>query len=278
MIFLYKTLIFLFFLFSSAYPQFYADSVVSDYVIEFMEIADEFAKQIDPERKVYKKIFSDEEIKHIAELYFKCYNDNPLGFNQYVNEKHNEWAKAPYEIGMKSMHIRMRPWLKVYALRDQVAKKYGIAFTEVIGTPAILRGKFITSTRSSYYSPDIKSNFQQMNFNFLIEDILMGDKFFNVGDTVMISTIPNIESPAPKFETDKSYLIPVRPWIGLNEYNGEVSFNYLHEYYDRWIMGKPPKTFPVIDEKITNCEYFAIGDTSWTDFKKYFKETFLIFN
>jgi hypothetical protein len=117
-----------------------------------------------------------------------------------------------------------------------------------------------------------------MNFIFLIEDILKGDKFFIVSDTVTISTIPNVESPAPTFETDKSYLIPVRPWIGLTEYNGAVTFNYLHEYYDRWVMGKPPKIFPIENEIITNCEYLGIKNTSWTDFKKYFNETFLIFN
>jgi hypothetical protein len=43
-------------------------------------------------------------------------------------------------------------------------------------------------------------------------------------------------------------------------------------------MGTHPITYPIFDEKITNCEYFGIGDTSWTDFKKFFKETFLIFN
>jgi hypothetical protein len=259
----------------NSFSQFYADSVVSDYVIEFMEIADEFSKSFDQVQGVYNMEFTDEEVEHIAELFFKAFNEDPVGFSYYIMKEFYKWGAKVKESGKVT---EPKPAMKRNLLEKQITKKYGITFTEVIGTPAFLRGKFITSTRSTYYSPDIKSNFPQMNFIFLIEDILKGDKFFIVGDTVTISTIPNVESPAPKFETDKSYLIPVRPRIGLTEYKGEVTFNYLHEYYDRWVMGKPPKTFLIENEIIKNCEYFRIKETSWTDYKKFFKETFLIFN
>jgi len=277
--FLYKTLIFLFFLFSNTYPQFYADSVVSDYVIEFMKIADDFAKQNDPEKGVYK-IFSDEEIKHIAELYFKCYNVNPLGFNQYVNAKHNEWRKAPYEVGMKSMHIRMRPWLKVYKLRDQIANNYGVPFTAVIGTPAFLRCKYLSLDFSDYnLTSGLDTNFIKLhNFIFLVEDVLKGNKFFKKGDTISVKMLPNVESPRPDFKICNIYLIPVRCELEIQEGSLNNLFSYLASSFHIYQMGLPPKTFPILDEKITDCEYFGIKDTSWTYFKKYFNETFLIFN
>jgi len=66
-----KFIAFFFLITCNSFSQFYAEDDISLYVIEFMEIADEFAKQNDPEKKIYKT-FSDEEIKHIAELYFKC--------------------------------------------------------------------------------------------------------------------------------------------------------------------------------------------------------------
>jgi hypothetical protein len=277
--FLYKTLIFLFFLFSNIYPQFYADSVVSDYVIEFMEFADEFAKQYDPERGVFK-IFSDEEIKHIAELYFKCYNDNPLGFNQYVMEKHNEWARAPYELGMKSMQIRMRPWLKVYALRDQILNNYGVPFTAVIGTPALLRCKYLGLDFSDYYIiSSLDTIFIKLhNFILLVEDVLKGNKFFKKGDTISVKMLPHVEKPSPEFKIGNIYLIPVRGEFDIQEGSLNNFLSYLVSSFHIPQMGTPPKTFPIIDEKITNCEYFGISDTNWTDFKIYFKETFLIFN
>lgn len=42
-------------------------------------------------------------------------------------------------------------------------------------------------------------------------------------------------------------------------------------------MGKTPSTFAIDNEIIKNVEYFGIEDTSWTDFKKYFKEIYLVF-
>ena len=275
-----KVIAFFFLITCNSFSQFYTEDEISPYVIEFMEIADEFAKQIDPERKVYKKIFSDEEIKHIAELYFKCYNDNPLGFNQYVNEKYNEWAKAPYEIGMKSMHIRMRPWLKVYALRDQIANIYGVPFTAVIGTPAFLRCKYLGLDFSDYYIiSGLDTNFIKLhNFIFLIEDVLKGNKFFKKDDTISVKMFPNIENQIPDLKINNIYLIPVRGELDIQVGSLNNLFNYLVSSFYLLQMGTRPKTFPIFDEKITNCEYFGIGDTSWTDFKKFFKETFLIFN
>ena len=116
------------------------------------------------------------------------------------------------------------------------------------------------------------------NYVFLIEELMKGIKFFKENDLLIISMIPNTEIPSPDFEKDKSYLIPLRPWVGLTKYKGEVTFNYLHEYSGMWVMGKPPKTFPIENEVIKECEYFEIGDTSWVEFKKFFKDKYLIFD
>lgn len=266
------------FLFSNfSFSQFYEEDEISPYIIEFMEIADEFAKQNDPENKIYK-IFTDAEIEHIADLYFKCYNDDPVGFQKYVAEKHKEWEKAPYEIGMKSMKIRMRPWMKVYALRNRIANEYGVPFTEIIGCPVFIRAKFDSAYQSSSYLPELKSKWHYTNFVFTIEEVLKGNKFFKCGNKSTISFSPNVEAPSPKFEEDKSYLVPVTTWIDSPDYDGKMYFGPLREYYDSWVMGKPPKTFPIENEVIKECEYFGISDTSWVDFKKFFKEKYLIFD
>lgn len=257
-----------------SHSQFYADSVIPDYVVEFMQIADEHAKQNDPSKGIIK-LYSDEEIYHIAELYYKCYNDDPVGFQKYVNEKHQEWEKAPLEV--TSGKIKMRPWLKVYALRDRIRYKYGITFTEVIGTPAFIRAIFDSAYQSKIYVPELKSNWSLTNYVFLIEEVIKGNKFFRSGNECTISYSPNAEAPVPEIEKGKSYLIPITTWVGQTDYNGEVYFGPLRKYYDRWEMGKPPKTFPIENEIIKNCEYFGINDTSWTDFKEYFKGTYLIF-
>lgn len=263
---LYKTIVFLFLLFSNAYPQFYAEDVISPFVIEFMEIADEFAKSFDQVQGIHKMEFSDDEVDYISKLYYKAYDEDPVGFHNYIREAYYKWEGKVKGSGGKI--TESIPALKRKHLVKKIAKKYGIAFAEIIGTPAFLRGKFISSTRSSYYWSERISSIGQMNFNLLIEDILKGEKFFNIGDTVIILMIPNVESPSPSFEEGKSYLIPVKPRFGSAKYNGEVGFNYLSENYNIWVMGVPPKVFPIENEIITNCGYFGISDISWNDFKK----------
>jgi len=258
-----------------SFPQFYADSVTPDYVIEFMKIADENAKSIDSLGKAHKK-FSSEELYHIAKLYYKCYNDDPVGFQQFVEEKHKEWEKAPFEV--TSENLKMRPWLKVYALRDKIAYKFGIPFTEIIGCPALVRAKFDSSYHSTIYISDLKIDWGVRKFVFIVDEVLKGNKLFRGGNKFVVTYSPNAESPIPEIEEGKIYLVPIMPLLDSEDYNGEISFSPLRDYYDRWAMGKPPKTFPIENEIIKNCEYFGIKDTNWTDFKKFFKDKYLIFD
>jgi hypothetical protein len=61
----------------------------------------------------------------------------------------------------------------------------------------------------------------------------------------------------------KSYLIPIKPFIlKFSEYHGANAFDNLDDVYDVWVMGKPPKIFPIENETIKDCEYFGIKDTS----------------
>lgn len=264
-------LVFLFY--NAAYPQFYADSVISDYIIEFWKIADETTAYQDDYRNS-KKIFSPKELEHIARLYYKCYDDDPVGFHKYLNEKHEEWERAFLDV--VTGKIKLRPWMKVYKLRDYLIYKFGKEFVFVIGTPAFLKGKFIDDETKSRFMPSLNSSLGQTDYIFLIEEISKGIKFFNVGDTLTLSFMHNLDYPNFRFKADTSYLIPVRPWIGSDEYNGESTFQAVNLAPDI-ASGSQALIFPVENEVINNCEYFGTKDTSWTDFKKYFKETYLIF-
>ncbi len=265
--------IILFLLNNSSFPQFYADGVISDYIVEFWKIADETTSYQEEYRKT-NIIFSPEELEHIARLYYKCYNDNPVDFQKYVDQKHKEWEKAPLDV--VTGKIKLRPWMKVYALRDRLINKFGDTFVFVNGTPAFIRGKFILVKTSSFDNPELKSTFGRTDYIFLIEEIIKNDKFFSSGDTIACSFIHNADYPGFKFKNNISYLIPIKPWIGSMEYHGELTFQAVNLFY-RIGLGSQVITFPIENEIIQNCEYFGIKDTCWTDFKKYFKETYLKF-
>lgn len=258
-----------------SYPQFYADSVTPSYVVEFWKIADESIS----DRNDYKTIkdYPDSTLDHITELYFRCNNEDPVGFYGYIEELSEPFRKKYLENRQRTEE--MMPIWKVYYLRNQIANKYGIAFTEVISTPAFLKCKYVDDNLSFLDTARIISTSMKVYYYFLIEEVVKGEKFFESGDTVVVnSVIGGPDNPRPILEKTKSYLIPIKPFIlNYNEYNGANAFDKLEEVYDVWAMGKPPKTFPIENEMIRNCEYLGIKDTSWIDFKKYFKDKYLIF-
>ena len=266
---IFSSIILLFSLsFVDTFPQFYVDSSAIDSIMELMKIADETARQNYLE-KGPKKVFTSEEIEHIAKLIYKCHDENPVGFQKYLSEEHERWEKMFTKNDINPELARLQPSIKVFALRKTIAGKYGIPFAEVITTPVFMRCKYLSSRTDT-----LKNNLIVKKYiGFVIEDVLKGNKFFRVGDTISIKY-----SYPTQFEKGESYLIPVTTWYPAANYNGEASVSFLQEnYYTVTDGGIPAKTFPIENEIIKNCEYFGIKDTSWVDFKKYFKETYLIF-
>jgi len=260
-------------LYNLSFPQFYADSVLADEVVEFVNIANE--KTVNFSLYDRPKIeFTDDELEHLLVLYYKCYSIYPVCFNDYMAEEHKKWEKA--SINVTKGKMKLRSWLRIYALVDELTEQYGREFITIIGTPAILKCKYIRLDYSQY-DLDESTKFRVHNFIFVVEDVLKGNKYFRMGDTISVDMIPNIESPAPSFVTGKSYLIPVTTLLGHQDDGFNTIFAYLSDQQSGWVMGKPPKTFPIENERIKNLEFFGIKDTNWTDFKKYFKETYLIF-
>jgi len=273
---LLKNISFLFILLNNtSFPQFYADSVTPDYIMGFMNIADTSINDMNDYKTI--KDYPDSTLEHITELFFKCYDEDPVGFFGYI-EKLSEPLRIKY-LETRKRPDELIPMMKVYYLRNQIANKYGIAFTEVISTPAFLKCKYVDDNLSFLDTAKVISSSMKIYFCFMIEDVLKGGKFFDIGDTIVInSVIGGPENPCPKFEKQKSYLIPVKPFILRNdEYNGANALDKLEDVYDVWAMGEPPKTFLIENEIIKNCEYFGIQDTRWTDFEKYFEDTYLIF-
>ena len=76
----------------NSYSQFYADSMISGYVKEFMRIADEETKTYNGKKDIgLNKEFSDDEINNIARIYYKACDEDPVGFNTYLENEHKKW-------------------------------------------------------------------------------------------------------------------------------------------------------------------------------------------
>ena len=76
---LLKNISFLFILLNNtSFPQFYADSVTPDYIMGFMNIADTSINDMNDYKTI--KDYPDSTLEHITELFFKCYDEDPVGF------------------------------------------------------------------------------------------------------------------------------------------------------------------------------------------------------
>jgi len=250
-----------------SFSQFVADSSFSEYVIDLFISADSlnYLSSVQQD-SINNSPNSKLAIDRIAKLFYKTFDEDPIGYNMYLEKLHSRWKSQPFI-------PQSKPALKIHQLKRKISQKYGIPFTEIIGTPAFIRCKYLNHT-SSYYNDGILNS----NFNFIIEDIIKGSKFFKINDTITIKMIGNVESPCPVFEENTSYLIPVGTLTGFNQGSFNIIFQSLKDEYDVWIMGKPPTTFPIEKEIIQKCEYFGFSEMEWNKFKEFFKEKYLTFN
>ena len=270
-----NTFTILFILSTQSFPQFYADSVLADEIVEFVNIANEKAGNF----YLYDRPnieFTDDELEYLLDLYYKCYSFYPVCFNDYMAEEHKKWEKA--SLNVPKAELKLRPWLRIYALVDELSETYGSKFITITGTPAIIKCKYIELSYSTHILKGTDTKFRVHNFIFVVEEVLKGDNYFQPGDIFSVDMIPNIESPAPSFIPEKSYFLPVTTIMGHQDDAFNTVFVYLVNEEDRLKMGQPPQTFPIENGIINNCEYFGISDTSWTDFKIYFRETYMIFD
>ena len=263
----FRNILFIILFFTNiSYSQFYVDSVISNYVIELFNIADKETKSdIEKSNGINENDTIANQIQNIARLYFKIFEEDPVGYNIYLRDKSQKWESD------RNL-LEVKPAIKIRRIKEKIANKYGVLFTEIIKNPAFLRCKFL-SVSSSYY----KNTFRCHNFSFIIEDVLKGDKYFKMGDTITVKMIPDVECPSPNFIIGRSYLIPVSTNLGLGDNSFNIIFGSLQDNYNTWIMGEPPKTFPIEDEVVLNGKYMGFAKMDWKDFKEYFKQRYLIF-
>ncbi len=268
--------------YSIAFPQFYTEQEISPSVTEFMNLAEETAKYYDGEHGLQKS-FNDEELKHITKLYFKIYNEDPVGLSKYIHIKHKEWEQKLKESDKTIMQYS-RPGFTEGILKKQIRKKYGGKFTEIISTPAFIRGKVI-SIGSQVRKADVREPYDnlgiiaQIDLTVYIEEVLKGEKFFKKGETITISYSLDWLS-GDSYQVNKSYLFPLRPWLSLREYKGEVTLQWLFYKGENYIPfeGEIEEVYPIENESVFSKEdFFDTGErTPWETFKEHFRNTYMI--
>lgn len=264
------------------FPQFYTEKEISPYVIEFMKIAEETARFYDGKQGLLKT-FSDAELNHLTKLYFKMYDDDPVGLSKYIDINHKQWEQKMKQ-GDRTIIQYQRPGFILGIMTKQIRKKYGGKFTEIISTPAFIRGKVISVGRqvrkADVHQPyDDLGTIAQFDLTVYVEEVLKGEKFFNQGSTITISYSMDW-GLGDDYRVNKSYLFPLRPWISLREYKGAVTLQWLFYKGDNYFPfeGKIEEIYPIENESVYSKEdFFDTGIwTPWESFKEHFNNTYMI--
>lgn len=251
-------------------PQFFAEKEISPYVIEFMRIADETSQFYVPSMGLQKE-FSNDEIIRIAEIFYRAIQDDPVGYNENLFMENRNWEEKVLAEGIEKHNLK--PAMKLKILQDEIGKKYGENFAEIISVPAFIRGTVISKNISQYQTFDKRIKSKQTNIIVVIEDVIKGNKFFSIGDTITISYLGAWfrDSKNILFQVGKTYLFLLAPWWdGHREYNGEITIDFL-----------PDNNFGIYpienDSVITERNYFGAGNTSsWLKFKEHFINYYII--
>lgn len=263
------------------FPQFYAEKQTSSHVIEFMSLAEETASFYDTKLGLQKS-FSDEEIKQITNLYFNMYNEDPVGLSNYIGMRKKEWNKKVVE-NYGGPH-EPKPAAKILILKNQIVNKFGGKFTEIISTPAFIRGKIISKSNQvrkvDVHEPyDDLGTIVQKDLTVYIEEVLKGEKFFKKGNTITISYSADWPMSS-EYEVNKSYLFPLRPWFSLREYTGEITLQSLFYKSENYVHFEDPmgEIYPIDNESVYSKEdFFDTGErTQWETFKEHFKNKYMI--
>jgi len=214
----------------------------------------------------WEKEFSEAEVFKLAKLYEKTICEDKKGYlslsttlnKAYFDEvqRANEKDEIVYKIEPRKLR---------HCLTNLIINNYCKATNGLIRTPHLLRVKLLqksTETRNIVNS-NMKSSLKKMTV--LVEDVLKS-KDINNGDTLKIFYPLNADVSEDNFKINSSY------FLGLFYYSLDLEAYHL-EFLNNSVI-------PIENDIIYFPKYdYGLGkNLKWTEFRKLFKEKFLIFN
>jgi len=217
-----------------------------------------------------KYTFNRELSEDILQKYYKVKAEDPIGLFNYITEEYEVIINRTIASGKNSTEKRT-PFRK-RELKEELSKIYGENFMEIIDVPYFLRIKVIQKSKSIYVSPGPpESKYGTFEMKVLIEDVLKGEIQFTKGSIISIEYLSQwLGESSKQFQVDKSYFIPLRPWMGTKGFLG-WTLNFL-----------PDNNFAIyeIENEVVKTpeNYFDIEtETNWADFKKLFTKKYILF-
>ena len=258
---------FLFFLSFLLYTNLYSQEQkeYSPKVVEYMNILEEFRKELNYLPLPDEFYLTDEELENLLKKMYTAIEHDPEGYNNYLVRKYHECASDIKEkkIDEKKPSIGNIDGL----IQKKIAEKYSQKFLTLITTPFFLRVKITDKSFSTYIDRNGNSHDQTV-LKGKLEEILKGKKRFNEGDYISFMYLNKPTMCLRNYEIGNSYFIPfVMSTLEVSNYQG-LSLQWYN-----------CKGSYLIENEIIMIpdNYFEIAEEiSWDEFKEKFIASYLV--
>ncbi|MGE5351035.1 MAG: hypothetical protein ACM3P0_03070 [Acidobacteriota bacterium] len=240
-------------------------------VIDFFKTVEQYSQFFDLESG-FTKTFSKEELHDFARKYYLAIANDPIGYEIYGNKLYQVWMEELKANGMKP--TRVSPGALTLLLLKQVGELYSPQFSRMIEVPFFVCGKIVAREDTISTDTTHHINLRQTNLYIQVDEVIKGNKFFKVNDTLIIIYM-NLWydyslNPTTYFTVGRRFFFPLWYRLFADDSTYLLAMYYLEE--------ESPGGYLIENNRILIPEdYFGLGkDLSWPEFKDYVKTNFIL--
>ncbi|MCU7497521.1 MAG: hypothetical protein ACM3UR_14685 [Bacteroidota bacterium] len=240
-------------------------------VIDFYKTVEQYSQFFDI-KSGFTKTFSKEELRDFARKYYLAKANDPIGYETYGYKLYQAWMDELKANGMKP--TRVEPGTVTVLLLKQIGKLYSPQFSRMIDVPFFVCGKIIAKEDTISTDTTLHITLRQTNLFIQVDEVIKGNKFFKVNDTLKIIYMDlwysYVLNPAAYFTVGKRFFFPLWYRLFADDSTYLLAMYYLEE--------ESPGGYPIENGRILIPEdYFGLGkDLSWPEFKEYVKTNFIL--
>lgn len=262
--------------------------IISVFLLAF--VSNSFAQEIQEKKEIVDSLFklvkknilinnngtvtiSEPDLEKFKRLLYKAYAYAPTEFRDELIQWTEEWRST----GIKGVKppTGIKPSTRLQKVKEKLAEKYGWEYVRFLETPYFMKVKVLDIKNSEYKlhranKKGIEFKVQKIDILVKITDIIKGNNYYSLGDTITIGYLPIQfgSSALPEFKLNHIYAFPLKPWSRKEDYmhnNLMLKLNGLHTFYE---IKNGFVYSPLTPEKSPM--------QSWDAFKNDFKQKFLI--
>jgi len=150
-------------------------------VVEFMNILEEYAQNLNYLPQPDEFYLADEELNNLIKKMYVAIEEDPEGYYNYLAVRYQEYGRAYKEGKINENKPSINNILGL--INQKIANKYSKKYHAIITTPYFLRVVIIENTPSVYITKE-ENYYDQITVTGKVEEIIKGENRFSDGETI----------------------------------------------------------------------------------------------